>query len=480
MPATLHRGLPALLALLTCTAAATDKVAGDRHTFRSPNGVTETCVTLAKVPGGVYSKEDEASEKALCGIDIYDRHVAVCPKLKSTSPGTFVYELTKGPFAGDQKGFEAKVCPRGDIVVPEADGPPAGFKVTMNAKGTSGTFATASLLYYHLARYLDASIRVPVSVYRSMDRKAHEQRVTRRGLDLSAGKKSLAMNNAAWQELDAVEKNPGAYPETDELFTADRTRIHGVLAHVRGKRYGPELNGTRKSGWGEGQNRDFQETAPFLALRSELPLEEAIAEGLARADRDPVLKKAMKGGVSKEQMAYWMQDLTEITLLDYIFSQQDRVGNIDYVPYWHWVADGKVRLAQADGGKPPAEAAGKSPQLIRRTWLNDNDAGGKVKYANFTKKTGMLEKIRHYNPQTYRRLVALDKNLKAKGELYAYLRDTFGLTEVQLAHAVTGVHEAAAILRSSCKAGRLRFDLDPEAFFSTGKAVAQKIDCDNP
>jgi hypothetical protein len=92
----------------------------------------------------------------------------------------------------------------------------------------------------------------------------------------------------------------------------------------------------------------------------------------------------------------------------------------------------------------------------------------------------MLEKIRHYNPQTYRRLVALDKNLKAKGELYAYLRDTFGLTEVQLAHAVTGVHEAAAILRSSCKAGRLRFDLDPEAFFSTGKAVAQKIDCDNP
>jgi len=321
MPATLHRALPGLLALLTCTAAATDKVAGDRHTFTSPNGVTETCVALAKVPGGVYSEEDKAKEKVLCGIDIYDRHVAVCPKLKSTSPGTFVYELTKGPYAGDQKGFEAKVCPRGDIVVPEADGPPAGFKVTMNAKGTSGTFATASLLYYHFARYLDASIHVPVSVYRSIDRKAHEQRVTRRGLDLSAGKKSLAMNHAAWQELDQVEKNPDAYAETDELFTADRTCIYGVLLHVHGKRYGPELNGTRKSGWGEGQNRDFQETAPFLALRSEKPLGEAIAEGLAKAQRDPALKTAMKGGVSKEQMAFWMQDLTEITLLDYIFSQ---------------------------------------------------------------------------------------------------------------------------------------------------------------
>jgi hypothetical protein len=481
----MHHSLLQPIALLFGTlaaaaAAAADRVAGDRYTFTSPNGVVETCVALAKVPGGGYSEEDGVSEKALCSIDIYDRHVAVCPKLKSTSPGTFVYELTNGPYAGDQKGFETKVCPRGDIEVPEADGPPAGFKVTMNAKGTSGTFATASLLYYHLARYLDASIRVPVSVYRSMDRKAHEQRVTRRGLDLSAGKKALAMNHAAWQELDAVEKNPGAYPETDELFTADRTRIYGVLAHVRGKRYGPELNGTRKSGWGEGQNRDFQETAPFLALRSEKPLEEAIAEGLAKAQRDPVLKKAMAGGVSKEQMAYWMQDLTEITLLDYIFSQQDRVGNIDYLPYWHWVDGRDVRVVRAEGDSPPAGAAGKSPQLIRRTWLNDNDAGGKVKYANFTKKTGMLDKIRHYNPQTYRRLIALDEDFRAKGKLYAYLRDTFGLTAVQLEQAVTGVREAAEILRSSCRAGKLRFDLDPDSFLATGNTVAHKVDCMNP
>jgi hypothetical protein len=480
MHRSLRRAASLLLAVLSGAAAATDKVVGERHTFASPNGITETCVAIAKMPGGVYSPDDRAQEKALCTLDIYDRHVAVCPKLKSTSPGTFVYELRKGPFAGNQQDFEGKVCPRGDIVVPEADGPPAGFKVTMNAKGTSGIFATASLLYYHLARYLDASVRVPVSVYRSIDRKAHDQRVTQRGLALSAGKKPLAMNHAAWQALDSVEKSPAAYPETDELFTADRTRVQGVLQHVRGKRYGPELNGTRKSGWGEGQNRDFQETAPFLALRSEKPLAEAIAEGLAQAQRDPALKKAMQGGVTKEQMAYWMQDLTEITLLDYIFSQQDRVGNIDYVAHWHWAEGDQVRLAEAEDAGPPAAAAGRNPQLIRRSWLNDNDAGGKVKYANFTKKTGMLEKLRHYNPKTYRQLVALDKDLAAKGKLYAYLRDTFGLTEVQLEHVVTGTHEAAAILRATCKAGKLRIDLDPDAFLVSGKSAAQNVDCENP
>ena len=97
--------------------------------------------------------------------------------------GTFVYQISKGPSAGDQKGFEAKVCPRGDMVVIEADGQPAGFKVTMNAKNTSGTFSTASQLYYHFVRYLGASIHVSVSDYRSNDRKVHEKRGTRRGLD---------------------------------------------------------------------------------------------------------------------------------------------------------------------------------------------------------------------------------------------------------------------------------------------------------
>lgn len=169
----------------------------------------------------------------------------------------------------------------------------------------------------------------------------------------------------------------------------------------------------------------------------------------------------------------------EITLLDYIFSQQDRVGNIDYEAYWHWAEGDAVRLAAASGTtRPPA--AGADAQLIRRSWLNDNDAGGKVEYGNFTKKTGMLGKIRHYNPQTYRRLIALDKDLKAKGELYAYLRDTFGLTEAQLRQAVEGTHEAAEILRSTCKAGKLRFDLDPDAFFLTGKSLAHQVDCDNP
>lgn len=456
-------------------AAANDRVAGETHRFLSPDDVSEACVALARIPGGKYSADDVARETDLCGIDIYDQNVAICPKLTSTSPGTFIYRLEGGPFAGDQTGFENKVCPRGKTVVSEANGPPASFKVTMNDRETSATFSTASLLYYHFARYFDTSLFVPVAVYRSIDRATHEARVTGRGLAWSANKKSLRMNHAAWQVLDQVEQTPEKYSATDELFTADRRNIYGVLLHVKGRRYGAEINGTRRSGWGEGQNRDFQETAPFLALRSGKPLREAITQGLETARRDPELDKAMGQAVSTLQMVYWMQELTEITLLDYIFGQQDRIGNIDFVTYWHRADDGAVQLSE--GTAPTAGAQDVTPVRVRRTWLNDNDAGGKRQYINYTKRTGMLEKIRHYNPKTYQRLMELDRDFQARGKLYDYLRNTFGLTSAQVSRIVTATGEAATILRDACSAGKLLFDLNPERFLLEGTAEPQAREC---
>lgn len=165
-----------VLALLTATAAASDRVAGERRTFVSPNGITESCVALDKMPDGIYTTRDEAKEKALCDIDIYDPNVAICPKLRSTSPGTFVYQIDQGPYAGNQKGFESKICPKGKVVVSEADGPPVSFKVTMNAENTSATFSTASLLYYHFS-----ATSTPPSMYPSASTAVSTARFTSSG-----------------------------------------------------------------------------------------------------------------------------------------------------------------------------------------------------------------------------------------------------------------------------------------------------------
>jgi hypothetical protein len=421
----------------------------------------------------VYSKEDLELERSYCDIDFYAADTALCPKTWSTSPGTMVYALAGSHYAGHQAAFENEVCAHGFRAEMKAAGEPLAYKLTMNGKDTSGTFSPASLLYYHFSRYLDSAMHVPVSVWRSMDRNTHQHRVARRGLALSAHSKARHMNHSAWGFVDRAESNPSSYHPTDELFTADRKAIYGILIHSRGTRYNAEVNGSRKSGWGAGQNRDFQQTAPYLALSSDKPLAEAIKHGLSEAKRH----HAKGAKADPRQMAWWMQELTEITLLDYIFSQQDRIGNIDYRYYWYWVEGGELQHRLAHGPKVPAEIAAHQPLRLKRTWLNDNDAGGRLAYANFTKKTGMLEKQRHYNPETYRKLMAMQRDFAGQGELYAWLRDSFGLSAKQLKQTVNNTQKAAAILRGLCDSGKLRFDLDPKAFQINGSVPPVQIDC---
>jgi hypothetical protein len=462
-----------ILISLVGNVSASSEVRGKIHHYRSPNGVQERCVAIAHIPGGVYSTSDNKLERQYCAIDFYNKDTGLCPKTHSTSPGAMVYDLKGSPYAGYQTRFEKEICARGFHAEIKVAGEPLAYKVTMNAKGTSGTFSTASLLYYHFSRYLDAAIHVPVSVYREMDRKAHRQRVTRRGLALSAHSKAKKMIHAAWTIVDRAETRPSSYKPTDELFTVDRKAIYGILIHPKGTRYSPEINGTRKSGWGVGQSKDFQQTPPFLALRSAKPLAAAIDDGLAQGRRH----HAKGSHADPRQMAFWMQELTEITLLDYIFSQQDRIDNIDYRHYWYWLDQGRLQHRLAHGPRPPKDIAAHHPIRLKRTWLNDNDAGGRRAYANFTKKTWMLEKIRHYNPRTWKRLMAMERDFAKHGKLYQYVRDSFGLSAAQLKLIVDNTHNAAAILKKSCRAGHLRFDLDPEAFFLHGSTKPAKLNC---
>jgi hypothetical protein len=464
--------------LFQTSADASSSVRGTETPFKSPTGAAERCVVLSHMPDGNYSPDDVALERALCSIDFHGDTHALCPKVFSTSPGTLVFDLRGGPYAGDPARFERENCGSGTVHKRGAPVEPISFKMSVNTRESSATFANASLVYYHFARYFGASAHVPVAVFRSIDRKEHNRRVSAAGVRLSAGKPGLAMNHAAWVSLAAAEQDPASYKPTEELFTPEGL-LYGVMLHPFGKRYGEEINGTRRSGWGDGQNKDFQRTAPFLALRSARPLREAIADGLAEAMRDPVLAKAMGHSTSAEQVAFWMSDLVDVTLLDYVLGQQDRVGNVDYLPYWYWVDSGTVRREAATGSTPPPQAAAHDPQRIRRTEIGDNDAGVRVTYLNYAKRTGMLDNLRRYRAETYRRLVRLDADFAAAGPLHEYVRTTFGLSEREFAAIRSNVHSAAATLRDACRAGRLRFDVEPEEFLASGTVTERKVDCVN-
>ena len=432
-------------------AAASD---GDR-TFGSPNGSTEVCRSLERIPGGVYSAADEEEEERLCSIDWYDGATAVCPKTASTSPGAMVFVLVEDASAEE---FERESCRAGAPAQ-------AVFKTTMNEVDTSGTFSPASLLYYHFSRYFDTDVGVPPAVYRTVDRRVYGSRVVAK-----AGGGS-SMNVAAWRRLKAAVADPSTYKPTSELFTEDRTLMYGVLLHHDLKRFGDEVNGAYVPG--EDRIPAFQRTAPFLALASPGPLDDAIAAGLLQARKDPRMAAALVPAPDDGQMRAWMVEVSEIVLLDFIFEQQDRVGNIDY--RWEWMPpeqDGPVVPVPDQYSKFPRSRMAEIPRpegpqyaehvLRQHAVIGDNDAGGRTQYVNVTRKAGMLKRLRHLRPVTYTRLMELGDDFEADGKLLAYLRDQFHLSSSQVSNIATNAIDARNILREACLAGTLILDLEPD------------------
>jgi hypothetical protein len=89
----------------------------------------------------------------------------------------------------------------------------------------------------------------------------------------------------------------------------------------------------------------------------------------------------------------------------------------------------------------------------------------------------MLEIIRHYSPDTYRRLMALAADFRAEGPLYRYAADQFGLSRRELAQLVGNTLKAADIIAATCRRGALRFDLDPAGFL-LGREPPAAPECD--
>jgi len=456
----------------------------------------EQCFILDHFPvgsGALYRQGDTKKEKELCGVSFEDKGIGLCAKTWSTSPGTIVYDIRESKYNGNPEAFESAFC-AGQRA---RKGPVAGvnklasFKQSINGQfhqSTSATYAQASALYYHFSRYLNAIIDVPVAVMRTMDRDAHLHRVASKGPALAQGR----MIAARWNVVKSAEKNPAGYVPTNEFYYGDPQNglFYGVMLKNRGERYGAEFNGNRAGKGYPEQYASLQKTPAFIALASQANVLDASGVGVAQSKKDPVVGRALGATLSNEQMMFWMQELSEILILDHMFSQQDRPGNIDFTWDWYYVdeagelksvrVDSKVSRSGMNSIQPTDEVRQSGRRyLIQKTQLNDNDAGGR-RYANFTQKFGLLAKLRHLNPVTYRQTVRLAKDFEARGPFYRYLNDTFYISDANVELIRQNVIQAAQILQSTCKAGTMRFDLTPEAYLVKQHVEQAQVDCENP
>lgn len=245
--------------------------------YTSPNNLTEKCIPLAPIPGGKYTDSDLNKEEELCAVNFYENTVALCPKEKSTSPGTYVYSLVGLNDLNFHQVEAEKQCAKTDRLAFKV----GTFKQTMNQATTSATNSLSSLLYYHFSRYFDTMVKVPVSVYRTMDKDAHHDRVAEKAHG------NGSMNIAGWNFIKEAEEHPERYNERLRLFTDNFKQIFGVLLKAKGERYGSYFFGTRESGW-KSQYLDFKAAPPFMAVKSSSDLKAAIKEAIS------TIKKSQK------------------------------------------------------------------------------------------------------------------------------------------------------------------------------------------
>ncbi|MDH4019690.1 MAG: hypothetical protein OEU84_08825 [Xanthomonadales bacterium] len=462
--------------ILFAVSAQANPVDGELTEFHSPGGLDEQCVQIHPMPGARYSKNDRKSEAEYCKLDLYQ--LALCPKLWSTSPGTILYEIDLDAYEGSPKKFEQEHCASGHHARDAARHKPAIFKISVNDRDTSATYAPSSWVYYHFSRFFDVGIHVPVAVYRSMDAEQHNARVVKPALGVTAGHRNLRMLAAGWQFLNRLETGGDTpFGSQSAALTDDGRQVFGVLLHNKGDRYGPEVNGTRESGWGVGQNHDFQMTAPYLALRSELPVQQAARQAIHEARGNQHMAKALPADVAVEQVVFWMKDVLEIALLDTLLGQQDRIGNIDYNWRWYWIEEGELEDRAAHGKEPPKKAQQFKPVRLRQSAINDNDAGVRRGYANFAQKSAMLEGLRHFHPGLYQRLGELANDLGSKGPIYGWLTGAAGLSQKEADAIATRAVRVFGSLKADCQSSQLKLDLDPARFLGADNAFGN-VSCD--
>lgn len=420
--------------------------------FTSPNGLVESCIIPQKIKASYFSKGDEEDEATLCGMDFY-KDSLVCPKQNSTNPGILIGEMIAGV---SKERAEANYCkgPNKDYVSVEAK-----FKQSISCSYTPSVLA-----YYQFSRLLDDAGRVPVAVIRTMDKREHQKQTHKA---LSYGLSGVI--KTTWSTF-ASEHRKGT---NDKLFDNSRQFVYGALSDnpKREERY------TEVSGRGSYETRyqRFLQQKPFLNVANPASIERIAGSSFEKAVHTVVQ----------------MKDVSDMILLDTLFSQDDRIGNIHYKLAWYFIDEkGKVdrKTSKSKFGKsgwatPKEEQekfGSKGGILVKEMLLKDNDCGVDVtKRSNMMRNISAIEKVRHMSGKTYSRFMAFAKQAKhpdteswMKRELLFTDRDLKGHPR----SFQSNLDRAVTVLKANCESGLLKLDLNVQDFVPGAQKM--KVHCD--
>jgi len=349
----------------------------------TPNGVTEVAQRLSRFPytpsdvklkehdalsvsNDWFTKHDKKEIDRLDNLDFFasdgPQCVGVVPKLHNTSAGIEIYQL---PPTLSKETFEKTEGPYRAGATKKYSNKRSGKKF---AKFKVGTMAESGLACFHISRLLGHLVEVPAATYRTMDiqefQKVGDQART-------TGHPSCTQ---AWADLRALAKS--ANPK---VVLSGGKLVYGSLAqNPRGENSSPE------DYWTVGAIRGHS----FYRVLS---------------SREPIASILDLNDTKSLQDLALAQDMTRGVILDSIFRQVDRLGNISIAVLQHYVTtEGQVKWDDKVSDKDKTEAV--SPLLaLKRIMYKDNDDGMNWGRDSIS-VTPILNETHHIDQTIYNRL----------------------------------------------------------------------------
>jgi hypothetical protein len=349
----------------------------------TPTGATETAQRLTPFPftpsdvklkgkealsgsNDWFTKRDKNKIDQLGSLDFYASSgpdsVGVVPKLHNTSAGVEIYRL---PAALSKETFEKTEGPYRPGTTKKYSNKRSGEKI---AKFKVSTMAQSGLACFYVSRLLGHLVDVPPATYRTMDIQEFEKVANQ------ARTTGHPECTTAWATLRGMVQSANS-----KVVLSGGKLVYGSLAqNLRGEESSPEDYWTRDAIRGH---------SFYKVLSSKSPVANTLNLNDPKCLQDLALA----------------QDMTRGVILDSIFRQVDRLGNISVDQLQHYVTnEGKVKWDDKVSDKDKADAV--SPiQSLKRIIYKDNDDGMNWKQ-NSISVTPILDEAHHIDQTIYNRL----------------------------------------------------------------------------
>jgi hypothetical protein len=313
-----------------------------------------------------FTKHDKNKIDELGSLDFYassgPQSVGVVPKLHNTSAGIEIYRL---PPTLSKETFEKTEGPYRPDKTKKYSNKRDGTKI---AKFKTYPIAQPGLACFYVSRLLGHLVEVPPATYRTMDVQEFEK----------VGNQARTTGHrdctAAWANLRGWVQSANPH-----VVLSGGKLVYGSLAeNPRGEASSPE------DYWTVGAIRGH---SFYKVLSTKAPVANIINLNDAKSLQDLALA----------------QDMTRGVILDSIFRQVDRLGNISIAELQHYVTtEGKVKWDDKVSDKDKAKAV--SPFLpLKRIMYKDNDDGMQWGRDSIS-VTPILDDTHHVDQTIYNRL----------------------------------------------------------------------------